>query len=47
MLAESVTTVDALEQIDEEVAATISEAVQFAEESPEPDLDSLTDHVCA
>ena len=33
--------------IEEEVAATIGEAERFAEESPEPDVDSLLDNVYA
>ncbi len=47
VLEEGIVAPDALERIDVEVAATISEAVQFAEESPEPDLDSLSRNVYA
>ena len=38
-------TAEEIDRIDEEVNNTINEAVRFAEESPEPDLDSLYENV--
>ena len=40
-------TAEEIDRIDEEVNDTIDEAVRFAEESPEPDLDSLYENVYA
>ena len=40
-------TAEEIDRIDEEVNNTIDEAVRFAEESPEPDLDSLYENVYA
>ena len=40
-------TAEEIDRIDEEVNNTINEAVRFAEESPEPDLDSLYENVYA
>ena len=38
---------DELAQIDREVIETIEEVVEFAKNSPEPELDSLWDNVYA
>ena len=46
-LNEGLITAEEIDRIDEEVNDTIDEAVRFAEESPEPDLDSLYDNVYA
>lgn len=44
-LEESIMDASDFERIDKEARATVDEAVQFAEESPEPALDALFDHV--
>ena len=46
-LAEGLITQDEIDRIGTEVDATVEDAVRFAEESPDPDIDSLTDHVYA
>ena len=46
-LNENLITAEEIDRIDEEVNHTIEEAVRFAEESPEPDLDTLYDNVYA
>jgi pyruvate dehydrogenase E1 component alpha subunit len=38
-------TEDEFNEIDSDVEATIADAVKFAEESPEPEIDSMYDHV--
>ena len=38
---------DDVKEIDESVEQTVRDAVQFAEESPEPDVESVRDHVYA
>jgi pyruvate dehydrogenase E1 component alpha subunit len=38
---------DEIEEVDEAVDQTVRDAVRFAEESPEPDVESLSDHVYA
>ena len=45
MLQEDLLDQSAIDEIDSEVADTIAEAVQFAEESPEPDISSLHKNV--
>ena len=44
-LGESIMDASEFEQIDEEARAVVDEAVQFAEDSPEPAPDALFDHV--
>lgn len=44
---EGLMTPDEVEEVGREVAATVREAVRFAEESPDPDLDSLSENVYA
>ena len=44
-LEESIMDTSDFERIDKEARATVDEAVQFAEESPEPATDALFDHV--
>lgn len=46
-LGEGLITQEEIATIEKEVRATIEKAVRFAEESPEPDLESLYDHVYA
>jgi pyruvate dehydrogenase E1 component alpha subunit len=46
-LAEGLMSEDELAQIDREVIETIEEVVEFAKNSPEPELDSLWDNVYA
>ena len=46
-LAEGLVTEDEIDRIGAEVDATIEEAIRFAEQSPDPDIDSITDHVYA
>lgn len=46
-LSESLITAEEIDRIDAEVDNAIEEAVRFAEESPEPDLESLYDNVYA
>lgn len=46
-LSEGLITTEEIDRIDEEVDNAIEEAVRFAEESPEPDLESLYDNVYA
>ena len=46
-LAEGLITEDEIDDIGAEVDVTVKEAIRFAEESPDPDIDSLTDHVYA
>ena len=46
-LAEGMVTQDEIDRVGVEVDATIEEAVRFADESPEPDIDSLTRYVYA
>ena len=46
-LAEGLISEDELAQIDREVMDTIDEVVEFARDSPEPELDSLWDNVYA
>ena len=46
-LQESIITEEEFAEIDLEIEATIAEAVKFAEESPEPDLDSIYTNIYA
>ncbi len=46
-LGEDVITGDEFERIERDVDSAVAEAVRFAEESPEPDIASLYDHVYA
>lgn len=45
LLADNTATREELERIDDEVEAQVEEAVQFAEQSPFPELDSLFDNI--
>lgn len=47
LLAEKIATDEELDQIDAEVELEMDEAVRFADESPEPDISTLEDHVLA
>ena len=47
MMEEGLITAEEIEKIDQEVAVLVSESVRFAEESPDPDLESLLENVYA
>lgn len=47
LLSENICTEDDFEKFEDEITAQVDEAVQFAEESPEPSLDEIDAHVLA
>ncbi len=47
LLKAGVATDETLKRLDEEIALTVEDAVQFAESSPEPDPESIFDHIYA